>query len=49
MAEPLVSVFLPCYNQEGYVDEAIRSAVEDNPKLTFIAAVQPGRAARPAA
>ncbi len=28
MAEPLVSVFLPCYNQEAYIDEAIRSAVE---------------------
>jgi peptide chain release factor 3 len=28
---------------------AIRTAVEDNPQLRFIAAVQPGRAARPAA
>src|SRR5215218_8290049 len=30
MAEPLVSVFVPCYNQELYVDDAIRSAVEQD-------------------
>ena len=28
MTEPLVSVFLPAYNQVNYVDEAIRSAVD---------------------
>jgi len=30
MIEPLVSVNLPCYNQIAYVDEAIRSAVEQD-------------------
>jgi len=30
MTEPLVSVFLPAYNQVNYVDEAIRSAVEQD-------------------
>ena len=30
MAEPLVSINLPCYNQIAYVDEAIRSAVEQD-------------------
>jgi glycosyltransferase involved in cell wall biosynthesis len=30
MANPLVSVNLPCYNQIAYVDEAIRSAVEQD-------------------
>jgi len=30
MNEPLVSVNLPCYNQVAYVDEAIRSAVEQD-------------------
>ena len=28
---------------------AMRTAINDNPQLTFIAAVQPGRTARPAA
>jgi hypothetical protein len=28
---------------------AMRTAIEDNPHLKFIAAVQPGRVARPAA
>ncbi|HXH37732.1 MAG TPA: glycosyltransferase family A protein [Thermoanaerobaculia bacterium] len=30
MADPLVSVFLPAYNQIAYIDEAIRSAVEQD-------------------
>ena len=30
MTEPLVSVFLPAYNQVGYIDESIRSAVEQD-------------------
>jgi glycosyltransferase involved in cell wall biosynthesis len=30
MSEPLVSVFLPVYNQEAYVEEAIRSAAEQD-------------------
>jgi glycosyltransferase involved in cell wall biosynthesis len=30
MSEPLISVNLPCYNQVDYVDEAIRSAVEQD-------------------
>ncbi len=30
MAEPLVSVNLPCYNQVAYVDEAIGSAVDQD-------------------
>jgi peptide subunit release factor RF-3 len=30
-------------------DWAMRTAIQDNPQLQFIAAVQPGRGARPAA
>ena len=30
MAEPLVSIVLPCYNQVAFIDDAIRSAVEQD-------------------
>ena len=30
-------------------DWALRKAIQDNPQLQFVAAVQPGRGARPAA